>query len=120
MVIHALLFFDRMEQLLCAESFYLCVVEVSAQEWTTPVTKKKEDKKMMAANIVAAASNSAYDAFRAKSGCSLVFHPGTQRHVMLLPGAVPKPPGFVLGSALYRRRKEEEEEKANQCNNNKQ
>jgi hypothetical protein len=47
---------------------------------------------------------SAYDKFRARSGCELVFCQETQRHVMLLPGAKPKPSGFCLGSALYQKR----------------
>lgn len=50
------------------------------------------------------ASTSAYRAFQERSGCKLVFCDQTKRHVMVLPGAVPKPKGFTLGSQLYRKR----------------
>jgi hypothetical protein len=50
---------------------------------------------------------SAYDEFRKKSGCKLVFCKETGRHVMLLPGAAPKPQGFSLqGSLFYKKRTE--------------
>ena len=48
---------------------------------------------------------SAYEEFRRRSGCELVYCETTKRHVMVLPGAVPKPPAFSLASSLYQRRK---------------
>ena len=48
---------------------------------------------------------SAYERFRAASGCNLVYCPERQRHVMVLPGAVPKPLALNLASALYQRRR---------------
>lgn len=53
---------------------------------------------------VSASAGSAYRAFQERSGCNLVFCEQTQRHVLVLPGAVPKPKGFTLGSQLYRKR----------------
>jgi hypothetical protein len=89
-----------------AVDFYDLVNELSDQGSTTTIQLQQPPTQTQNPLIptTRTGSSSAYRAFQERSGCNLVFCGETKRHVMMLPGAVPKPPGFTLGSKLYAQR----------------
>jgi hypothetical protein len=89
-----------------AVDFYDLVNELSDQGSTTTIQLQQPPTQPQNPLIptTRTGSSSAYRAFQERSGCNLVFCGETKRHVMMLPGAVPKPPGFTLGSRLYAKR----------------